>query len=118
MNLAPRAGLEPATNGLTVHYSHLSKFVKLSKDYTKYMEYFASIFKKKFNNILAAEKINATALANKAGITIVVSYDYRSGRATPSSLNLTKLIKAFPQYTCYLLDLDPKELPKQIIFKE
>jgi DNA-binding Xre family transcriptional regulator len=35
------------------------------------MEYFASIFKKKFNNILVAEKINATALANKAGITIV-----------------------------------------------
>jgi hypothetical protein len=34
----------------------LSKFVKLSKDYTKYMEYFASIFKKKFNNILVAEK--------------------------------------------------------------
>jgi hypothetical protein len=33
-----------------------------------------SIFKKKFNNILVAEKINATALANKAGITIVVSY--------------------------------------------
>jgi DNA-binding Xre family transcriptional regulator len=56
------------------------------------MEYFASIFKKKFNNILAAEKINATALANKAGITIVVSYDYRSGRATPSSIYSLKII--------------------------
>jgi hypothetical protein len=30
------------------------------------MEHFASIFSKKFNNILTAEKINATELANKA----------------------------------------------------
>jgi hypothetical protein len=37
----------------------------------------------KCNNILTAEKINATELANKAKITTVISYDYRSARAAP-----------------------------------
>lgn len=94
---------------------HLYNFYN---DYTKNMKYFANIFKKKFNNILVAEKINATKLANKARITIVASYDYKNGRATPSSLNLTKIVKAFPQYACYLMDLDPKELQKQITLKD
>ncbi len=35
MNLAPRAGLEPATNGLTVRYPYLSQFIlTLNLDYT------------------------------------------------------------------------------------
>jgi hypothetical protein len=29
--------------------------------------------------------------------------------------NLAKIIKAFPQYTCYIFDLDPKGLPEQIL---
>ncbi|CAC9994339.1 hypothetical protein [uncultured Gammaproteobacteria bacterium] len=82
------------------------------------MEHFASIFSKKFNNILIAEKINATELANKAKITTVISYDYRSARAAPSGLSVIKIVKAFPQYTCYLLGLDPKTLPEQITFKD
>jgi hypothetical protein len=40
--------------------------------------------------------------------------DYRSARAAPSGLSVIKIVKAFPQYTCYLLGLDPKTLPEQI----
>jgi hypothetical protein len=36
------------------------------------MEHFASIFSKKFNNILIAEKINATELANKDCCDIII----------------------------------------------
>ncbi len=82
------------------------------------MESFASVFSKRFNNILVAEKINATKLANKAKITIVISYDYKIARAAPSGLSLIKIVEAFPQYTCYLLGLDPKTLPKQITLKD
>ncbi|SMN17090.1 hypothetical protein CRYPD_1430 [uncultured Candidatus Thioglobus sp.] len=82
------------------------------------MERFASIFSKRFNNVLIAEQINATELAAKAGITIVMSYDYKAARSAPSGYSINKIIKVFPQYTCYLLGLDPKILSKQIILKD
>lgn len=81
------------------------------------MSNFASLFKKKYNKILVNEEINAAQLAKIAGITIVAAYDYKSGRATPSSANYTKLIIAFPKYACYLIGINPKTLPKQIIPK-
>lgn len=81
------------------------------------MDIFASNFQKKFCNILRNEDLKPS-MNDKIGITPDTAYDYRSGRSGPSAQNLVKIIKAFPQYTCYILDLDPKELPRQIIIKD
>jgi hypothetical protein len=72
------------------------------------------MIKLKFCNILRNEGLKSST-SEEIGITADTAYDYRSGRSGPSAQNLVKIINAFPQYTCYILDLDPKKLPGQII---
>jgi transcriptional regulator with XRE-family HTH domain len=75
-------------------------------------------FTTKFNLILNAEGLTPTKFSRIAGITQVAASDYKINRSTPSASNLFKIIQAFPCYTCYIFDLDPKNLPNQIIFKD
>jgi predicted transcriptional regulator len=81
------------------------------------MDIFASTFQKKFCNILRNEGLKPFT-SEEIGISHDAAYDYRSGRSGPSAKNLAKIIKTFPQYTCYIFDLDPKGLPEQIILKD
>jgi hypothetical protein len=64
-----------------------------------------STFQKKFCNILRNEGLKPFT-SEEIGITHDTAYDYRSGRSGPSAKNLAKIIKAFPQYTCYILISD------------
>ncbi len=68
--------------------------------------------------MLSNENLNPARFAKVSNITMTAAYDYKYGRSVPSSANLYNILNAFPIYTCYLLDLDPKEFSKQIIFKE
>ncbi|WP_369177747.1 helix-turn-helix domain-containing protein [Candidatus Thiodubiliella endoseptemdiera] len=81
------------------------------------MDIFASNFKKKFNNILLNEDLKPSEMNKETGVSIDAVYDYRGGRSGPSAQNLAKILKKFPQYTCYIFDLDSKTLPKQVFFK-
>lgn len=83
------------------------------------MDIFASNFKIFFNTILINERLKPLDMHKISGLTYDTVYDYKSGRSGPSAINLVKLINTFPQYTCYLLDMEPnKALLQQIIPKD
>lgn len=81
------------------------------------MDEFAQQFQKKFQNILKNENLNVSQASKIIGLTYSVAFDYKDGNSGPSAQNIAKIIKAYPQYTYYLLNID-SELPEQIIPKD
>ncbi|SMN17137.1 hypothetical protein CRYPA_935 [uncultured Candidatus Thioglobus sp.] len=57
--------------------------------------------------------------ANKVDIPYTRIYDYTKRlKSKPSIGNVFKITQAFPQYTCFIFNINPKQLPEQIILKE
>ncbi|CAC9540298.1 hypothetical protein BHECKSOX_1450 [Bathymodiolus heckerae thiotrophic gill symbiont] len=76
-------------------------------------------FKNKILAIMATENIKMPEFSRRVDIPYNRIHDYIARpKSKPSIDNVGKVINAFPQYTCFILDLDPKQLHKQIILKE
>ena len=73
----------------------------------------------KIKQIARAENISIAKLSNMANIRPHAIYDIINHKNyNISTLNLSKIIDKFPQYTCFILEVDPDELHKQIILKK
>ena len=76
-------------------------------------------FSKKIAAIILVEDINMAQFARITGVDYQrVHHYFTFPNAKPSINNVGMVLDAFPQYTCYILDLDPKYLTKQIILKD
>ena len=76
-------------------------------------------FKKKLLAIMAAENMKMPEFSRKVGLPYHRVHDYvHRVKSKPSIDSVGLVLDAFPQYTYFILDLDPKLLDKQIILKE
>ncbi len=76
-------------------------------------------FSKKIFAIQKAENISAITLGKTVGIASHHIYEYRTDKVkNPAIPNINKFLKAYPQYTYYILGINPETLPKQIILDD
>jgi transcriptional regulator with XRE-family HTH domain len=64
-------------------------------------------FDEKFKNVLKAENTTVAKFAKITDVHYTRLSEYHRGIINPSYVNLIKILEVIPEYTAYLLDIDP-----------
>lgn len=76
-------------------------------------------FGKKIVAIAKKEKMSHYRFAAEVGVSYQCIYNYvTTDINSPSINNIIKVIEKFPQYTCYIFELNPKKINDQVFLKD